>query len=53
MCELSVPESHNSDERNLYMAASGSESWEHPRYFLCVREGEDHLVNELIIANGT
>jgi len=50
--QLSVAEVNDGDERNFDAAIGGSDAREHPGNFARVREGKNHLVDELILADG-
>jgi len=50
--EFAVAEVDDGDERNFDAAIGGGDAGEHPGNFARVREGKNHLVDELILADG-
>jgi len=49
--EFSFSKSHDGDQRNFHVPTGGSDSRQHPGNFLRMREGEDHLIDQLIFAD--
>src|SRR6185312_10086507 len=50
--ELVPPKSHNRNQWNFHSAISGSDTRQHPRNLLGVRERKDHLIHQLVLADG-
>src|ERR1700693_3958270 len=53
VCELAVAKSDDNDKWNLDAAAGWWNSREHPRHLCRVGEGEDDLVHQSILTQGT
>jgi len=52
MSELAVAELHDGDERDAHRFVGGLDVREDPRHELGVGEGEDHFVDDLVVADG-